>query len=631
MKHIPYKRLLCLFATVTLCICLLALAACNKENDENEIDTSTDTTIIQNEGLALVKDGAAARIIYSSDYADELLKEANTLANKIKQLTGTAPKVFSVAAAGEENSDSIDILLGNVSYKQSKSVYATLSDYGECKVQTVGNKLVIASWDVNGIIKGVSELSATLVKSVDENKDLFIATDYSVSVYDAGTAGKAKLPISSEIEPKIIDQGDGCVEYVFARADSVDLTSYAALLEANGYTLYTENTIAGKSDDAPNLFKTYKNDKFVVNLSIMPGISKMFVIVDDLSKTALPALETENSYDKTVTYDSLFTQVGLYSYTPDDPDLSSYGSGKPPSFEAHGSDDTNGQSEIIRLADGSFIIIDGGHGNDGDAANLYKVLEKQAPDKENIVIAAWIFTHAHNDHVLTFPDFAKSYGTDVKIEQIILNFPSEETAKAGGGDCRSNVYSVLSSTALKNTKLVKAHVGQKFYIRNATVEMLCNFEMLQPYTLKKDDNSYNNTSLVFSVELEDVKFMILGDCYNKQSEIIPKCYGTAALKSDVVQVAHHGIGGTDASVYSLIDADWAIWPAGNYYYNFPAWGSSFDYIELTKHSYNSWFNDPANIDPNNIYWALDDLDIFTVKNGGVSVETKSFDEYLGIS
>lgn len=612
-----------------MCVGLLALASCEKEEEGSETEAPTSSEAPADAGLALVKDGAAARIIYSSDYADELLKEANTLATKIKQLTGTAPKVFSVAAAGEENSDSVDILLGNVAYEQSKSVYATLSDYGECKVQVVGNKLVIASWDVNGIIRGASEVSATLVKSVDESKNLFIPSDYSVSVYDTGTAGKVKLPVFSEIEPKIIDQGDGCVEYVFARADSGDLTSYAALLEANGYTLYTQNTIAGKSDDAPNLFKTYKNDKFVVNLSIMPGISKMFVIVDDLSKTALPALETENSYDRTVTYDSLFTQVGLYSYTPDDPNAAANG-GETPSFTAHGSADTNGQSNVIRLADGSFIIIDGGHGDDEDAENLYKILEKQAPDKENIVIAAWIFTHAHNDHVLTFPDFAKTYGAEVKVEQIILNFPSEEMAKAGGGDCRSNVYSALSSSVFKNTKIIKAHVGQKFFIRNATVEMLCNFEMLQPYTLKKNDNSYNDTSLVFSVELEDVKFMILGDCYNKQNEIIPKCYGTAALKSDVVQVAHHGIGGTDASVYSLIDADYAIWPAGNYYYDFPAWGSSFDYIELTKHSYNSWFNDPENIDPNNIYWALDDVDVFTVKNGGVSVETKSFEEYLGV-
>ena len=483
---------------------------------------------------------------------------------------------------------------------------------------------------MDGLTKGITEISAAINKAIDESKNAILDPDFSLSVYGRGTVALSKIPVFGGAKPtRVIEQGDSCIEFVFARADRDDFASYAKLIEDGGYTLYTENEIAGKTEEEPNLFKTYKNDKCVINLSIMPGIKKMFVLIDDLTETALPGLESDNVYDKTVKYDSLFTQVGLYSYTPDDPDLDSYGTQQPPSCAAHGSNDTNGQSDVVRLEDGSFIIIDGGHGDNEDASNLYKLLQAQAPDKENIVIAEWIFTHAHNDHVMTFPDFIKTYGKEVKIEKIILNFPSEQTAKEGGGDCRSNVYAVMSNSALKDTQIIKAHVGQQFFIRNARIEILCNFEMLQPYTLQKTDNSYNNTSLVFSLELEGVKFMILGDCYNKQNEIIPQCYGTEALKSDVVQVEHHGIGGTNEKVYSLIDADYAIWPAGNYYYNFPAWGSSFDYIELTKHNYNSWFNDPNNIDPDNIYWALDDLDVFTVKDGDISVETKSFEEYFG--
>ena len=610
----------------------MLFVSCNKENEgaDTQTQTQTQTQSEITDGFAVAKDGVAARIIYPNAEEEKLLKKAQSLAASIKKETGIEAKVTSdILLKGQEEYDSstVEILLGNTKYPQSAEVMAELSDYGECKIKVVGNKLVVASWDNEGVEKGISEISVAIREAIDNNKNVILPSDFSMSVYGSGTVGLARLPIYSKITPKIIYQGDECFEYVFARANKDDFDAYANMLKNQGYSLYTENTIAGKTQGEDNLFKTYKNDDCAVHLSIMPGIAKMFVIVDDLSKTALPSLYNKNIYDLDASGDTLFTQVGLYSYTPDDPDAHKNGEGTP-SFTANGSKDTNGQSNVIRLIDGSFIIIDGGHGDAEDAENLYKLLRTQAPDKDNIVIAAWIFTHAHNDHVMTFPAFVREYGKSVKFEQVILNFPSEDTAKAGGGDCRSNVYSMLSAACFREAKIIKAHVGQKFFIRNATLEMLCNFEMLQPYNLKKNDNSYNNASLVFRVEIENVKFMILGDCYNEQSEIIPKCYGSSALKSDVVQVAHHGIGGTGEAVYSLIDADYAIWPAGNYYYDFPAWGNKFDYIELTKHSYNSWFTNPENISPENIYWALDDLDIFTLRSGSVSVETKTFEEYL---
>lgn len=640
MKSFTAKKLICLFAVIVICGGMLLLASCNKDegeptpppaNDEEQTPTA--------EGFPISKDDVTANVIYPVAYEEELSSKARDLASSIKKYSGMESKVSNdYLKKGQTSYDetTIEILLGYTSYPQSKDTYEKLADYGECKIQIVGNKVVVASWDLEALDEGIKELKKALKEGTDENKNIFLPSDYAVSLYDKGTVGMAKLPVYSAKKPTVIDQGDGCYQYVFSQATSDDFASYAALLEASGYTLYTENTIAGKTADKPNRFKTYVNDKCVVNLSIMPGMGRMFVIADDLTKTALPGLEADNSYDKTVKLDTLFTQVGLYSHTPDNPDLSTYGNKKPPSFAEFGSSDTNGQSNVIRLSDGSFIIIDGGHGNDGDeadykndAVNLYKILQKQAPDKDNIVIAAWIFTHAHDDHVMTFPDFMKAYGTQVKIEKLIMNMPSEKMAYEGGGDCRVHITPYLSSAALKDTDIIKAHVGQKFFIRNATIQILCNFEMLQPYNLQKGDNSYNNTSLVFSVEMEDVKFMILGDCYDQQNMVIPWCYGTEALKSDVVQVAHHGIGGTNEDVYSLIDADYAIWPAGNYYYDFPAWGDKFNYIELTKHSYNKWFADPENIDPNNIYWALDDVDVITVKSGAISVTSQSFADYLG--
>ena len=135
------------------------------------------------------------------------------------------------------------------------------------------------------------------------------------------------------------------------------------------------------------------------------------------------------------------------------------------------------------------------------------------------------------------------------------------------------------------------------------------------------DNSYNNTSLVFTVKAEGKTFMILGDCYTEESAAMVKCYTSATLKADVVQVAHHGIGGTDAALYSLIGAEYAIWPAGSkIYVGFESWSwlpAADKNRNMLEVSWNKWIKD--NISEENIYWALDDIDVFKVADGNLSV------------
>ena len=73
----------------------------------------------------------------------------------------------------------------------------------------------------------------------------------------------------------------------------------------------------------------------------------------------------------------------------------------------------NGMCYVMRLEDGSFIVTDGGHALQKNADRLYRILRKQAPDPDNIVIAAWIFSHSHGDHSGMFPYFTASYADRV--------------------------------------------------------------------------------------------------------------------------------------------------------------------------------------------------------------------------
>ena len=78
---------------------------------------------------------------------------------------------------------------------------------------------------------------------------------------------------------------------------------------------------------------------------------------------------------------------------------------------------------VIRLEDGSFIVIDGGVATSGFADGIMKTLRTQAPDPQNIRIAAWVITHTHNDHTGGFNKFSEIWGRQVTLDELICNFP----------------------------------------------------------------------------------------------------------------------------------------------------------------------------------------------------------------
>ena len=80
---------------------------------------------------------------------------------------------------------------------------------------------------------------------------------------------------------------------------------------------------------------------------------------------------------------------------------------------------------------------------------------------------------------------------------------------------------------------------------------------------KLDDDSVNNSSVVYKVFLENEKTMlVLGDLAYLGGEELLKDYKNDMdkLKSDIVVMAHHGQGGVSEEVYKAIDPEVAIWP-----------------------------------------------------------------------
>ncbi len=265
-------------------------------------------------------------------------------------------------------------------------------------------------------------------------------------------------------------------------------------------------------------------------------------IIVEPDDTALPP--KSESYVKTC--DPAFRIVGLEFYGKD----------------ADGVYNQIGLFMVWRLSDGRLVVIDGGGHYSAMGNKVYETLRDMSPDKENITVAAWIFTHAHGDHVGGFIKFAGGGNqSKVKVERFIFNFTNSEiydTFIDGEDRGRIDGCREVLKNKYSESDIIKAHSGQVFCFADMEIEMLYTPDDHYPERFKR----HNVTSLVFRVTIGGKSFMVLGDAYTTTSDLLVARYGDA-LKSDIVQVSHHGYAGGTVELYSAIDPDIAFWPGGD--------------------------------------------------------------------
>jgi glyoxylase-like metal-dependent hydrolase (beta-lactamase superfamily II) len=188
---------------------------------------------------------------------------------------------------------------------------------------------------------------------------------------------------------------------------------------------------------------------------------------------------------------------------------------------------------------------------------IYDNLYELAVDKDNIVIAAWMLTHAHGDHVGGFTMFTNSARRkQVTVQNIFHHFSTNEQYK----NCKDAGRAAETRPLLrayKDANIIKAHAGQVLKVGGAEIEILCTSGELEPYTLQ----DHNTTSVVFRVTAKDNSVMVLGDASYVTCSFLVKHYGDY-LKSDMVQLSHHGYAGGTIALYDKVRADVVLWPGG---------------------------------------------------------------------
>ncbi len=424
-----------------------------------------------------------------------------------------------------------EILVGPTTREATKKVKAEL-DFDEFAIKVVGNDIVVTGLGYTTTKAAINKFSELLSFYKDTSSGSLvyrIPSDFSlVGKVNAYSATVLEVPrFKGGVLDSVTAGGDGGYVAIYTETRRSDFYSYLASLKGAGYSMYFENNLAN------NLYAVYTNGKAVINAYFLPYSSSVYIVVEDAGKVTLPSLE--NEYTNRGLQSSI-TQMKLNNVT-----------------------DSNGQCHVFRLADGRFIIVDGG-GNDkkdgkDDADNLLTLLYSLSGGSKP-VIAAWFITHLHSDHYNVLLDFSENFTSKVTVENFIFNFPPDEMASSNTSGAELKVNEAMDR--FEGAKKIKAHTGQKYNFANAKIEMLYAPEMLCPNYI----TFYNDSSLVFTVTIEGTKTLITGDASPNTSAMMCKMYGKY-LQCDILQISHHGSYGCSVEYYTYTNPQkLALLPVG---------------------------------------------------------------------
>ena len=420
-----------------------------------------------------------------------------------------------------------EIVLGKTTREESLALIGALN-YNEYAVSIGKDTIAAIGWNEEAAYAAGNLIYEILEHAVNGGKASELGNFYSAELEHIVFDPALKL----EGFDSITDVGEDAYLIYKLKSTHDEYQAYCAQLEEGGFTLYTTNLIAEKV-----YFATYTKGDIVVNVQYSNGGKKSMqnlnpdnslrITVEPLSNTALPPLEKPDDADATVTVSSI-TQMYPHHFCM-----------------------------VVQLSNGHFIVIDSG--NNGRQKDLSDFLRSMAPDKNNVVIDAWIFTHFHQDHIGGFVDHMGigSLKRYITVKNVIYNFPQKQVTDYASSNDQNNLdlwYNHrMPDMRAEGTTFYQARPGQKYYFGNAEIEILWSYEDLMPFNTFVDNS--NHTCIGFSITIEGQKLMVTGDTTEAEFRVAASRYGDY-LKSDFVQLAHHGggNGGGTHDFYDKVDA-----------------------------------------------------------------------------
>ena len=518
---------------ILLSMCLSLLVACNVAQDvtePTETDAPTETpteapTDNSTEPVELM-DKSRFNILYNKRCVcaivipDNNTEEEKAVAEKLSGLFLAKIKKGSVILEESKLTDDLPytIFIGNTNQSGSKDAIAALGER-EATITSNGNSLFL----VFDSYAGGRDAAESLVNSIKKDKkgeNAWLPLDYSLK-YKAPPE-IAALPVYAEGNVTTMDSGYNTELLIAESVTTKVFEEYCDTVEAAGFKRDFDRT------EADNRFVTFLAANHYIYIYRTAYNSQMRVVTGPIEQYARPDY-TEERKEETIPYIASIPQ-------PND-----------------------GEGYIIRLPDGRFIIFDSGYKGDD---RVYKTLREL--EKGEIVIAAWFISHPHGDHYPAFLNFIKDHGFDrrITIQRVMHNYTHEDryniNGSAGLEEAGKNVaefYNVLEEYA-HDVPVIKVHTGQVINFGDTSVEILYTVEDIMPRKLP----NINDSSLVIRLHIATQSVILLADTCYDSGPIMNKIWGSY-LKSDIMQIAHHGQWPSVAEIYHSIQAEVVLFPS----------------------------------------------------------------------
>lgn len=333
------------------------------------------------------------------------------------------------------------------------------------------------------------------------------------------------------------------------KTDRTAFNNYCKKVLAGGYTLDSDSEIENI------VSRTFVKDGKLLHVYYNAVEKSVRVITDPVSDAPGAVSYTYNVKDDAAdNYTKIYQYALMYDDDCDD------------DYDYGGGIERCGMNYVIRLADNSLIVIDGGdicQASDEAVKGFYDLC-KEITGEDQLTIACWICTHAHGDHISFFGKFLRVYGEQglVTLERFMFNFPNWKEVPGGNEDAWYALFRRMEKYA-PDAKQIKPHTGETFQFANAKIEILYTQEDAFNYhTNKTNINDFNDTSVTYRFTFNDkTTFMVVGDMSRCAQFMVNQNYTAKTLKSDIVQAAHHGYNELDI-LYPIFAPEYVFYPQG---------------------------------------------------------------------
>ena len=446
-----------------------------------------------------------------SEYPDEI---ANELAAALKEEYGVLlPLKGDTTALSGKN-----IILGTTPRIETTNNIAKELLYNEyaINVEDDGN-IYIVGRNYETTLRGINAF-VEMAKAQKKSGEFRLATVLS-GKHTIETMPSVPLYENSMDFELISSVLDSSAMY-YKNATVEGYNKYLTELEAAGYKFVVKNEIAG------NIFATYQSKEAVINCYYTKYDSSMRICIDSKAYTDIHNYEPQST--------KAITTPMLIQYT-------------------------SGCGFILRLEDGTFVIYDAGMSNDKVYKNLYDNLMKYNVTGSKPIVRAWMYSHPHVDHVGGFFKFCESYANSIVVQQFVFNNPTRAhyhytIDDPPNGDViledRINKFLTYCDKYYPSADIVVGHTGQIMYFGNTKAEILHTHEDDYPNHIKAG----NQISMLVRFTFGDQTILFTGDMHQTSNPLIVKMFGNH-LKSDIVQMAHHGYNGGSADFYRTVGAE----------------------------------------------------------------------------